>query len=234
MGLINKKLQLLKSHIMNIVESNTLETSLKELKENLGTKIDHTIIQKFETGIEELSSTYHLQKILQVGDKSPDFELNNALNKKIKLSTILQNGPIVLTWYRGGWCPYCNLNLRYLQNQLSQFSESGATLVALTPELPDRSLSTKEKNELNFEILTDFNNDIAREFGIVYTLNNELKEFYNNFNKLGNFNGVNTNELPIPATYVIDKDFFIRYAFIDPDYRKRAEPSEIINVLRYL
>jgi peroxiredoxin len=219
---------------MNIVESNTLETSLKELGENLGTKIDHTIMQKFETGIEELSSTYHLQKMLQVGDKSPDFELSNALNEKIKFSTILQNGPVVLTWYRGGWCPYCNLNLKYLQNQLSQFSELGATLVALTPELPDKSLSTKEKNELNFEILTDFNNDIAREFGIVYTLNNELQEFYNDFNKLETFNGVNTNELPIPATYVIDKGFFIRYAFIDPDYRKRAEPSEIINVLKSL
>ena len=216
---------------MNTSETTTLSASLEGLSENLSTKVDKTIIQKFEKGIQELLASDITKKALKVGDKSPDFKLNKALNKPTKLSSILQDGPAILTWYRGGWCPYCNTHLNYFQKELSKFNKCGASLVALTPELPNKSLSTKEKNNLGFEVLTDYNNDVARQFGIVYTLNDELQDFYNTFNKLETFNGVDTNELPIPATYVIDTDFSIKYAFVNPDYRKRAEPSEIISVL---
>ena len=176
----------------------------------------------------------YAQTSLKPGDKAPDFELKNATYKGVKLSTLLKSGPVVITWYRGGWCPYCNIQLRFLQNFLPQFKEAGATLVALSPELPDKSLNTTEKNNLEFEVLTDYDNAVAKEFGIAFTLNDELVDIYNGFHKLETFNGVNTNELPIPATYVIGTDGLIKYAFIDPDYRKRAEPAAILDVLKTL
>ncbi|RYF49150.1 MAG: redoxin domain-containing protein [Cytophagaceae bacterium] len=117
---------------------------------------------------------------------------------------------------------------------MTQFKAAGATLVALSPELPDKSLSTTEKNSLAFAVLTDYNNEVARQFRIAFTLNDELIDIYNDFHKLENYNGVSTNELPIPATYVIDSEGVIRYAFIDTDYRKRAEPAAILDVLKSL
>jgi peroxiredoxin len=121
-----------------------------------------------------------------------------------------------------------------LQNLLPQFQQYNAQLVALSPELPDKSLTTIEKNNLQFEVLTDYNNDVARQFGIVFTINDDLIEIYNGFHPLDTYNGVHTNELPIPATYIIDQDFKIRYAFVEPDYRKRAEPQEIVKALSKL
>jgi peroxiredoxin len=189
-------------------------------------------VEKFNNAIHELTNSGITKTALQVNDKVIDFELNNALGKTVKLSVLLQKGPVILTWYRGGWCPYCNIQLQYMQRYLPQFKKEGAILVALTPELPDKSLDTKEKNELKFEILTDLNNDVARKFGIVFTLNNELVKIYNG--RLKTFNGVETNELPIPATYVIGQDYLIKYAFVDSNHRLRAEPTDILSVLKTL
>ncbi|TDO20274.1 peroxiredoxin-like family protein [Pedobacter duraquae] len=212
--------------------SNSLANELEMFQNSWNAAAPEGLQSKFEHGIAEVSATN--RSALTVGDKAPDFELNNAVNRPVKLSTLLRSGPVILSWYRGGWCPYCNIQLRYLQSYLSQFKAAGARLVALSPELPDKSLSTTEKNELTFEVLTDYNNTVARQFNIAFTLNEELVDIYNNFHKLEDYNGVATNELPIPATYVIDTDGMIRYAFVDPDYRKRAEPAEILAVLKSL
>ena len=209
-----------------------LSISLNNIQQAWTKETDSAIVRKFNNAIEELNTSGIAKTALQVGDKVMDFELKNASDKMVKLSNILQKGPVVLTWYRGGWCPYCNIQLQYMQHQLPQFKEQGATLVALTPELPDKSLNTKEKNELEFEILTDLNNDVARKFGIVFTLNNELIKIYNG--RLETFNGVDTNELPIPATYVIGQGYIIKYAFVDPNHRHRAEPTHILSILKTL
>lgn len=209
-----------------------LSISLNNIQQAWIKETDSAIVQKFNNATEELNNSGIAKTALQVGDSVMDFELKNASGQMVKLSDILQKGPVLLTWYRGGWCPYCNIHLQYLQQQLPQFKEQGATLVALTPELPDKSLNTKEKNELEFEILTDLNNDVARMFGIVFTLNSELVKIYNG--RLKTFNGVDTNELPIPATYVIDEDYIIKYAFVDPNHRQRAEPADILSILKTL
>lgn len=209
-----------------------LSISLNNIQQAWTKETDSAIVRKFDNAIEELNNSGIAKTALQVGDNVMDFELKNASGKMVKLSDILQKGPVVLTWYRGGWCPYCNVQLQYLQQQLPEFKKQGATLVALTPELPDKSLNTKEKNELEFEILTDLNNDIARKFGIVFTLNSELVKIYNG--RLEIFNGVDTNELPIPATYIIGQDYIIKYAFVDPNHRNRAEPTDILSILKTL
>lgn len=214
----------------NQSNSTLLAGELAEFQQSWNARTPEGLQQKFENGIEEVIDITH--NSLKKGDIAPDFELNNALNKPVKLSSLLKRGPIVLSWYRGGWCPYCNIQLRYLQTYLPQFKAFGAALIALSPELPDKSLTTTQKNYLSFEVLTDYNNEVAKQFRIAFTLNDELVDVYNNFHKLETYNGVATNELPVPATYVIDTDGVIQYAFVDADYRKRAEPAEILEVLK--
>src|ERR1700744_4055609 len=122
---------------------------------------------------------------LKMGEKAPDFTLINATGRKVTLSEAIRKGPVILTWYRGGWCPYCNLALAYLQRFLPEFIEAGAELIAITPEKPDASLTTKEKHDLEFEVLTDEQNRVAKLYGGVNHLNKEIKEFYQKEGVLG-------------------------------------------------
>lgn len=188
--------------------------------------------QIYADGIASVSSSGILSKALNVGDKAPDFTLNNVLNNPISLYEELENGPVVLTWYRGGWCPYCNITLRYLQEQLPEFKKLNATLLALTPELPDNSLTTAQKNKLEFTVLSDLGNNIGKEYGVVFKLTNEVASIYEASFGLNEKNGNANNELPLAATYVINKNGIIQYAFLSADYRERAEPAEIISVLK--
>ncbi len=190
--------------------------------------------QVYADGIASVKNSGILGKALNVGDKAPDFALNNALNKSVSLYKELENGPVILTWYRGGWCPYCNITLHYLQEKLPEFKKAGATLIALTPELPDNSLSTSEKNNLEFTVLSDVANKVGKEYGVVFKLTNEVASVYEESFGLIKSNGDDSNELPLAATYVIDENGIIQYAFLDPDYRNRAEPAEIIAALESL
>ena len=140
-----------------------------------------------------------------------------------------------MTFYRGGWCPYCNLELRAYQAVLPEIKAAGATLVAITPELDDASLSTSEKNELEFEVLTDANSDYARELGLVFTLPERLRPIYESFGiNVEEHNGEGQFDLPLAATFVVDVDGSIARAFVDADYTLRAEPSDVVEVLRSL
>ncbi len=164
-----------------------------------------------------------------IGDQAPNFALPDATGNRRELSELLREGPVVLAFYRGGWCPYCNIELRALQSALPEFRDYGATLVAVSPQTPDQSLSTAEKNELEFTVLSDVGNRVAREYGIVFTLPAALRPIYADFGiDLPTHNGDESFELPVPATYVIDRDGQVRYAFLNADYRQRAEPSEIV------
>lgn len=171
-------------------------------------------------------------KALKVGDKAPQFTLKNALGKKVKLSTLLKNGNVVLTWYRGGWCPYCNRALQGWQEVLAEIKAQGATFVALTPELPDYSLSTKEKHQLAFEILTDLNNEVASRYGLVFTLDENTAVRYEKGFGLSAYNGNHLNQLPMPATYIINQKGVIVYAFVNADYTQRANTEEVIKKLK--
>lgn len=165
----------------------------------------------------------------------PDFELQNATGETVGLSDLLEKGPLVISFYRGGWCPYCNLELKALQDSLWAIREQGAQLVAITPEVPDQSLSTREKNDLEFEVLTDHENQVAKTLGIVHQIDDELDAIYQSFGiNVEEHNQDGKNELPLPATYVIDQNRIIRWAFVRADYRLRAEPAEVIEALKQL
>ncbi|NJK37628.1 MAG: AhpC/TSA family protein [Oscillatoriales cyanobacterium RM1_1_9] len=175
------------------------------------------------------------QKAIQTGDRAPNFTLPNALGKSVELQALLQSNVVVLAFYRGQWCPYCNLELRALQNYLPKIQALGATLVAISPQTPDHSLSTAEKHELTFEVLSDAGNQVAKQFGLVFTLSEDLRPIYEDFGiDLPAHNGDQTFELPIPATYVVDRTGTVVHAFVNPDYTQRLDPEELISILEKL
>ncbi len=172
---------------------------------------------------------------LKVGQLAPEFTLPDAFGHPVSLSALLARGPVVISFYRGEWCPFCNIELRALQQALPAMEQLGATLVAISPELPDHGIVASEKNKLTFPVLSDFGNNVARQFGIVFQVGQELKEFSLNVfkNDLALRNGEDSYELPVPATYVLDTSGVIRFAHVDVDYMiGRAEPEEIISALK--
>ena len=143
-----------------------LKARLEEKKARFLNNSDENKKRAYREGIELVERSGITRTAKQVGDQAPDFTLNNALGKPVSLGDYLKKGNVVLTWYRGGWCPYCNFTLQELQNELPNFTTDGANLIALTPELPDQSITTAEKNNLKFEVLSDLGNKIAKEYGL--------------------------------------------------------------------
>jgi len=170
---------------------------------------------------------------LKTGDRAPAIVLGNARGDTVDVGALLKNGPVIVSFYRGGWCPYCNFELRAFQQILRQIEAAGATLVAISPEKPDDTLSTAEKNALSFEVLSDVGQKVGRAFGLVYDFSDELKSAYKEFGiDIPGKNGAEDWALPISATYVIDRDGTIIYAYTDADYRDRAEPADVLEVLK--
>lgn len=189
----------------------------------------------FNAKIEELRGSFASENALGIGDRVEDFILTGAHGKPVSLSALLSQGPVILTFYRGGWCPYCNLQLQAYQAALPDFAALGARLVAISPQLPDGSLSTAEKNALTFDVVSDTNNAVARKFGLVYALPEELRQVYRSINKaLPGLNGDDSWELPVPATYVIAPDGRVALAYLDVDYRRRLPPEDISAALSAL
>ena len=216
------------------VETPRLSDQLEAYKQNFLQKADARKIRVFDEGVDDVANSGITATAKQKEDQFLDFSLPNATGKTIQLSEVLAEGPVVLTWYRGGWCPYCNLQLRALQQSLPEINAQGAQLIALTPELPDNSLNTQEKNELTFEVLTDQDNAVAREYGLVFKLTPEVSVYYKDAFDLEVYNGNTSDELPLAATYVIGQDGTIQYAFLSADYRERAEPADLIKALKSL
>lgn len=176
-----------------------------------------------------------VERALGTDQRAPDFDLPDATGTTVSLSELLSRGPVVVSFYRGGWCPYCNLELRALQAILPEFAEFGASLVAISPQTPDESLSTAEKNALAFPVLSDHGSRVADQFGIAFDLADELRPIYIQFgHALPDRNGSDDWRLPVPATFVIDTDRTIRFAFVDTDYRNRLEPRAILAALQRL
>lgn len=191
------------------------------------------IVETMMKATADLKNSGIEDKSLKTGDLAPKFTLKNHKNEECVLTDVLSDSVVVLNFYRGGWCPYCNLELNALQLALPEIKQYGGSLVAISPETPDNSLSTIEKNNLEFEILYDHGNQLAEEFGLVFELPESLKPIYDSFGlNIPAYNGDDSYRLPMPATYIIGPQGKILYHFIDADYTKRAEPDEIISILK--
>ncbi|MEM8613626.1 MAG: peroxiredoxin-like family protein [Cyanobacteria bacterium P01_H01_bin.105] len=212
-----------------------LAEQLAETRAGFQQKVAQDVKDTMAAATEALESAGLANQALTVGDTAPDFELPDATGKTVRLSELLKQGPVVINFYRGEWCPYCNLELRAFQNLLPEFKQAGATLVAISPELPDHSLSVTEKHSLEFAVLSDVGNQVSRQYGLVFTLDASLKPIYQNFGiDIPTSNGDDSYELPMPATYVIDSSGRIRYAFAEADYTQRAEPQDVLAVVNEL
>ena len=213
----------------------TFSEESKELDAESSKQVPKKVLEAGKKGTEELIAAGIVKKALNVGDKMPAFTLFDANGKQISSEVLSKKGHLVITFYRGAWCPFCNLYLRSLQKQVPKFKELGANLVAISIEPPDRSLDVSQQNKLNFTVLSDPKLEVSRKFGIVYEMPKVVNDAVLELGfDIAKYNGMEKAELPLSATYVIDKKGKIVYAFLDPDYKKRAEPSEMISVLKEL
>ncbi|ATF11656.1 alkyl hydroperoxide reductase [Brevibacillus brevis X23] len=192
------------------------------------------VTDAFTKSIEELRTSGHA-KGLPIGSIAPDFSLNDHTGKTITLSEKIGKGPVVLTFFRGSWCPYCNLELQAYQKQIDTITSLGAQLFAISPQSPAHSLTMQEKNGLSFPVLCDTNNQVAEKYKFRFRLPDFLHDTYRSLDiDLHRFNSEDSWTLPIPATYILDNQGVIRSAGLDPDYKKRMEPSEVLDILRTL
>ncbi|WP_428605464.1 peroxiredoxin-like family protein [Sedimenticola sp.] len=212
-----------------------LQQQLDEQKRSTINKATPEILAIMAQATADLKASGIENRALKQGDPVPDFTLPDAHGREIRLTDLLERGPVVLNIYRGGWCPYCNLEMRALKAVLPQIEELGATLVAIAPEVPDKVAEMEARHEPGFEILSDVGNRVSRQFGLVFSLPESLRTIYAGFGvDLPAYNGDDRFELPLPATYVIRQDGQIAYGFVNADYTQRMEPEEIIRVLQSL
>nr|WP_320014192.1 peroxiredoxin-like family protein [uncultured Desulfobacter sp.] len=213
----------------------TLNEQLAELKAQNVAKHPKEIVNLLQEDMKKMNESGIVDNAPKTGERMKNFTLSGPLGKPRSLAELRKKGPVVVTFYRGGWCPYCSLELRAYQAILKDIKDAGATLVAITPELPDASLSTTEKHKLEFEVLTDVNSEYAREIGLVFTLPEHLRPVYADLGiELEKHNGAGQFDLPLAGTFVVDTDGTIACADVDADYTKRAEPSDVVAVLNSL
>lgn len=211
----------------------TLKEQISEYNAEKAKKMPESVLKTMAAVTADLKSMQLENSSLKVGDKMPHFVLPDHMGTKRTLSEYLDKSALVLSFYRGGWCPYCNLELHALQKSLPEIEAAGARLVAVSPETPDHSLSTREKNELAFDVLHDKGNSIAKSLGLVFVLPEVLRPLYKGAGiDIPEHNGDTTFELPMPATYIVNQQGEITYRFVDADYTQRLEPAEIVTTLK--
>ncbi|MEJ6078187.1 AhpC/TSA family protein [Vibrio sp. 1-Bac 57] len=214
-------------------------TTLKqqtEAKVEAGRKGNPDFMAGVDQVIAQAKSFQQGKDALDVGKNAPNFELPDAQGKSISLADLLIKGPVVITFYRGSWCPYCNLQLKALQAQLADIQALGATLVAISPQIPDGSLTADEINNMGFTVLSDQDAKVAAEYGVAWQVPEFLLDHMRNDRQLDleAINNGNANIIPIPATFILNSDGEVTWRFVDLDYRIRSEPSDIIEALQKL
>lgn len=212
--------------------SKSVNDELLEMEKRSAERLPAELIEAGKQAEKEIRDTGILETALNVGATMPSFKLKDAYDKEITSGDLLKKGHIVLVFYRGAWCPFCNLYLRGLQRSIGEFGERGAQLVAISVEPPDRSLKVVKDNKLEYTVLSDPGLETARKFGIVYTIPEALDSAAKQRGfDIGKYNGTEKSELPVSATYVISSEGKIEFAFLDVDYKKRAAPEDILKTL---
>ncbi|AZS80038.1 AhpC/TSA family protein [Achromobacter spanius] len=191
--------------------------------------VPRAVVETMHRATAELINSGAAQRALKAGDTMPAFTLDDAEGKPVSSADLLRQGPLAVTFYRGVWCPYCNMDLQALQAALPAVQEAGASLVAISPQLAANSRKAVRQNSLTFPILSDSHNDVAAAFGLRFELQDYLVDLYKSLkNELPAFNGDASWTLPMPARYVVAQDGTIVYAEVNPDYTRRPEPSDML------
>lgn len=213
--------------------ATSLRDRIAELTARIAHQAPREVIATIEAELRKLAESGIASRALSAGDRAPAFTLPDARGGQISLGSLLAGGPVVITFYRGSWCPFCDLQLRSYQGVLPEIHRLGAELVAISPQTPDFALADIEAKQLTFPVLTDTGNRVARQYGLVYSLSEPLREVQRALGSpIPKFNGDESWELPMPGTFVLDRQGLVRLAYVDPDYMKRLEPGAILDALR--
>ncbi len=210
-------------------------TTLALQLEEITASVPAEISERIDSGLDDVT-TSGVARGIAVGDVAPDFTLTDAVGNQVVLADLLTEGPVVVTFYRGEWCPYCNLQLRALQAALPQITSAGATLVAISPQAPDHALTMTEKHELAFPVLSDVDQEVSESYKVRFDVTGELEDIQVNVFKSdpAQQNADGRRSLPVPSTFIIDRDGTVRFAAVNADWRVRVEPADVIAALKAL
>jgi len=213
----------------------SLNKDLKTLHEEILNSLPADLRKQLILENEKLFSSFLEEKALKAGNSVPDVIFRDASLKPVYLKELLKNNHIVLSFFRGTWCPYCNLELESLARINEQIEAKGAKLITVTPELYKFTEERIKNKNFNFQILTDLGNKAADEFGLVFELPREYREIYDRLSvNLNILNGEDSWVLPMPATFIISKQGIIESTYINADYTQRMEPDDILEKLDLL
>ncbi|HMF91178.1 MAG TPA: peroxiredoxin-like family protein [Candidatus Angelobacter sp.] len=207
-----------------------LAQQLEELTAKLRSMVPAERLATIDRAVEELKASGLAERALKAGDRAPSFELPDGDGMMWRSEDLLRRGPLVIVFYRGRWCAYCNTQLAALQQIHSQLSAGGASLVAISPQTQKHSYMTRDMHKLRFPVLSDSENRVGGKFGLVYRISPEMQRLYEGImTKLPGYNGDSSWELPMPATFAVRPDGSISFARVNADWRERPEPAEILH-----
>jgi len=211
----------------------TLKQNIDEMQKKNFKGMPEEIMKIFQEATEKLIASGLAERSLKKGDRIPEFTLPTIHGKVVSSKILLKKGPLVISFTRGSWCPYCNLEVAALQKVYSEIKNLGAELISISPSRVEKYSEMETKHFLTFNLLSDEKNKVAKKFGLVFELDEKLRPLYKQMGiDIPEHNGDNSFELPIPATYIVNREGEIIYSYVNPDYTKRAEPSEIVSFLK--
>ncbi len=210
-----------------------LKEELGAFAQQMSENAPQAVLETMGAEIGKLAESGIMNTALKVGDNVPKFELNDSNGNSVHLSDLTQKGNVVISFNRGNWCPFYNIELKHLQNSMAQTNNAGANLIAISPQLPEKSAEIRTQNGLDYPILFDKGNKVANQFGIAFSLAEPLRPIHKAFNMdIPAHNGDESFGLPIPATYVVNKNNEVVFASVNPNWMERAETNEYLAMLK--
>ena len=215
--------------------STAFQQELAATAQHLASVLPAAASHVIDNGISSVEAAGHASHALKPGQPAPDFTLPSAAGEAVTLAHLLAQGPVVLLFYRGNWCPYCNVQLRAYQQILPELAQHGATLVAVSPQTPDFTALTVSEKALSFPVLSDTGNTVARQYGLGYRVGQEVADTLRSVGiDLSAYNGTSDDELPLTATFVIGSDGVITWSWVEANFKQRADPAEVLAALAQL
>ncbi|MGI4739370.1 MAG: peroxiredoxin-like family protein [Janthinobacterium lividum] len=215
--------------------ATSFQQELAATAQHLSTALPPTAAQSIDAGIARTEAAGTARHALAPGQPAPNFTLPDAAGQPQTLATLLAQGPVVLTFYRGNWCPYCNVQLRAYQQLLPELAHYEATLVAVSPQNPDFTALTASEKELSFPVLSDVGNTVARQYGLAYGVGAEVGDTLRSVGiDLAAYNGTADDELPLTATFLIGTDGVIAWAQVEANFKHRPDPADLLAALAQL
>ena len=213
----------------------TLQHDLAATAQHLATVLPADASHTIDAGIAAVHAAGLAQRSLRVGQTAPDFTLPDATGRPVSLASLLASGPVVLVFYRGNWCPYCNVQLRAYNQALDQFNALGATLVAVSPQTADLTQLTAEEKELRFPVLSDVGNAVAQQYGLAYQVGEALYGALHGVGiDLAAYNGDDSGELPLTGSFVIAPNGTVAWAATEANFKLRPDPAVLLEALARL